>query len=282
MTLIMTLYADVTLTSTYFYTQPDIRLQLLDATASNNPVVLQIPKEKHLFRINAKSFQKKLQKMNITVILPQKKRYITFIKKSPLDTTELSEKIKHFYLQYYKGMRILSVTVWPYAYLESLPENYTFKINPKNIKKSSGTFQLIRPNQHTLLFNYRIDAVLHIPIATHKIKRGESLSTINTTFVARPFSMSKSLPLAASQLQYYSAKHTININDTISQRDVILTPLVKRHDEVNVQMKRGSLLIEFSAKSLSNGALNDIITLEKTDGKRITAKVVGPLRAEMP
>lgn len=275
------LFAGITLKSTYFYSSPTITLQDLDKNALTNPVVLEINKEKSHYRINAKVFQKSLKKQNIDSALPPKHRYISFIKKSPINTEALKNKIKTFYQSRYKTMIIKDVRIWPHTYLEQLPLDYDFNINPKNIKKSSGNFQLKRPHQHSLLFEYQLTAYVNVPVATRIIKRDESLSKINTKLSPKLFATMKSLPLESSQLPYYCAKHTIKVGDVISQRDVTLTPLIKRHDDVNVQMKRGSLLIEFSAKSLSNGALNDMITLEKADGKRVSAKVVGPLRAEM-
>lgn len=275
------LFATLTLKSEYFYTRSVITAYDLDPTLSKETVVLNIKKEKTHLRINAKVFQKSLKKLHITAILPPKHRYISFLKKSPINTSKLQYQLRKFYEMHYKNIKIKTIQVWPHTYLERMPQEYTLTIPKKNAKRSYGVLQVKLSNRELLLFDYTLDATLLQPQATRIIKRGESLSRINTKIRTVLFENLRSQPLNFSQLKYYSAKHTIKIGDLITQRDVALTPLIKRHDDVNVQMRVNNMIIEFSARALNNGALNDMITLEKADGKRIRAKVVGKLRAEM-
>lgn len=276
------LYATIALKNEYFFTNETITANILDANLSSTIIVLKIDKNKTHYRVNAKAFQKKLKKLNIKATLPRKHPYISFIKISPINTAPLVKKLKHYYMQYYENMKIDKIEVWPHTYLAKMPETYSIEMPRNSAKRSSGTLELLLPNRQKILFDYQISAYLMLPVATKLIAREGTLSKFNTKTTPVVFQNMRDKPLNNSQIKFYCAKHTIRIGDIITQKDVALTPLIKRYDDVNVQMRHGALVIEFSAQALSNGGLNDMITLEKSDGKRVRAKVIGKSRAQMP
>jgi flagella basal body P-ring formation protein FlgA len=48
-----------------------------------------------------------------------------------------------------------------------------------------------------------------------------------------------------------------------------------------VSLYGDNMAITFSAKALQDGKVNDIIKVQKSDGKRLKVKVIGKNRAEM-
>ena len=64
-------------------------------------------------------------------------------------------------------------------------------------------------------------------------------------------------------------------------RDVELLNVVKRGSYVSASLKDVSINITFSAKALQNGKLRDIITIQKNNGQKLQAKVIGKNRVEI-
>ncbi|MDQ1297897.1 MAG: flagellar basal body P-ring formation protein FlgA, partial [Campylobacterota bacterium] len=58
-------------------------------------------------------------------------------------------------------------------------------------------------------------------------------------------------------------------------------PIVLKGAKVSVQVQNESVIVEFIATATQEGALYDIITIEKSDKKRAKAKVIGENRVEL-
>ena len=57
--------------------------------------------------------------------------------------------------------------------------------------------------------------------------------------------------------------------------------MVLRGSKVNVIIQNGSVIVEFIATATQEGKLYDIITIEKADGKRSRAKIIGENKVEL-
>ena len=67
----------------------------------------------------------------------------------------------------------------------------------------------------------------------------------------------------------------------ITSRDVTGLYLVKRGESVNVTLKSSGIDISFSAKALTSGRAGDMISVLRSEGKKIKVRVIGKNRAEM-
>ena len=76
-------------------------------------------------------------------------------------------------------------------------------------------------------------------------------------------------------------KHHIKQNSIITMRDVEALNIVRKNSNVSVSLSSEGISITFSAKALQDGKLNDIITIQKQNKKRLKAKVVGKNRVEI-
>ncbi len=69
--------------------------------------------------------------------------------------------------------------------------------------------------------------------------------------------------------------------DVIEARFVEPMPMVLREGSVTVTLTEGNVLIQFHAIALQDGAFHDIISIQKPDGTRLKAKVVGENKVEI-
>jgi flagella basal body P-ring formation protein FlgA len=67
----------------------------------------------------------------------------------------------------------------------------------------------------------------------------------------------------------------------LTLRNIETIPLVLKNTPVTVELQNGAVIIEFEATATQEGLLYDIITIQKNDGKRAKAKVIGENRVEL-
>ena len=51
--------------------------------------------------------------------------------------------------------------------------------------------------------------------------------------------------------------------------------IIRRNSTVSASLENENIFINFTAKALQDGKLNDIITIQKSDGKKFKAIVIG-------
>ncbi len=232
------------------------------------------------FRIRSSEIVQRFKEHNLS-IESGAVRYVNFIKKSPIQTTSLEQLIVERYYRFYNNLHVNHVQVTPRSYLKEMPSEYQLLFSDKNLYHAEGIFSIKTPEKKRLFFNYRIDATLDVYMPRRPLKRKEALTPLNTVKKQIQFERLRALPLEQVNTKAYRLKRSMKPGQIITRRDIELYPIVKRGSSVVVEFKSGSVILQFSAIASQDGAKNDIITIQKKDGRRIKARVIAAGRVEI-
>ncbi len=257
----------------YLVEGSDINLSVITKDTKNDIKLFSIPKNRYQKRVSVLNILKILQQNGYKDFKKPRFGYITFKRASHIDTTKLKEKIKNYFLNHYPDMVINNVTVTPRGYIEKMPKEYILKMQPKSFLKSSGICSVKLPSKRMLFFDYYVDGGLKVYKSNKIIKKGQSIDFRNIKAVFVRFDRFFAKPVL--EINSLQAKHNIPKNRVITLRDVESLDLVHKRDTVNVIYNKNGIEIDFSAKSLQNGKLGDIITVVNSKKKRLRVKVIG-------
>ncbi len=264
----------------YFFTSHNITAKFLLKDSNNITQIFTIDKNKTHYKISSKKLLILLSKKGILVKKP-KFSYITFNKKSPINTSSLKNRLKEFYTQNLESIEIHNINIHPRVYIDALPLHFSFHINSKNFKHASSTFYITTQKKKRIFFDYTIDASLHVIKSQHILERKEGLNAFNTKKSRIKFTKIRSKPLVHVRKNAYALKHKIKENEVIYMRDVRAFPIIKKGSRVIMYIKEGTLELQSSATAIQDGVLYDMITIEKNDGSRLKAKVIGINKVQM-
>ncbi|MEA3522645.1 MAG: flagellar basal body P-ring formation chaperone FlgA [Campylobacterota bacterium] len=242
--------------------------------------LISITPKKMTHRLKAKKLIKIFKKHSITVT--SQASVITFKRAFNFDMTPLHVRLKKYYKTHYPSMTITALHVRPKSYINALPSSYTISIPPKNYHRNYGTFYLKTSDKKKLFFEYTLEANLPVVIAKTTIQRKENISPFNTRTEIIPFKSFQSPPLSKNVLsQRWSAKIRLKEGRVLSRRDIKTTPLVKRNQNIIAVIRTEGLHVELSATAQNDGALYDMITIQKSNGEKLKAQVIGANRVEI-
>ncbi len=268
----VSLHAKEYLKKEYFTPSNDINLSLITHDTKNDRVIYRIERNRYLKRVRTKELLKILRERGYRHF-QAKTSYVTFLKRPALSLKPLKQKLKEYFKKHYTTIKIDSIEIIPKTHIEHLPKNFSFKIRPLALLNSHATFSILTPKKRQIFFEYFLDATLPVYKSKKKIKKSEVLSLQNITKEVIRFDRFRAMPLQNPQA--LQAKHHINPGKIITIRDVERVDLVHRGEFVSVILKESDLEIDFSAKALQAGTLNDIILIQNRRGKKLRARVIG-------
>jgi flagella basal body P-ring formation protein FlgA len=278
--MLVQMYASSDIKSNYYIDSKSVKLKYIVPESNSSVVLFNIRKDKHTKRVSSKRLMKILNshgyKNNI-----KSPRYVNFILKSPIDTSKIKRKVKEYYENKYPDIQINSLSVEPRSYTTSLPDEYIINIRDDDYLQSDGIINIKTPENKKIFFNYNINAMVSVNISKNNIKRGVELSLKNTTKKRVPIDSFRDTPIAELNSTKFEAKHYIPENKIITQRDIQQLSLIKRDAKVVISLVSDNMNISFTAKALQNGKVNDIIKVQKSNGKILKVRVIGKNRAEM-
>lgn len=274
-----TLYAN-TLQQSYFFTSSTIKSSDLHANCSKDFEILRIPDGKTSYRINAQIILKTFE-LNGCQIDSEKTKYVNFTKRSNTDYTQLQEQITTYFLTNYPSMTIQSIQIIPHGYIESLPNNARAVFDKDGYTRNKGVFYVPDNNGVRHYFEYSVDATLEVLHTRQKTSRKEPLTLNNTTLKSIPFTSFRGTPLITLPEKSSRFRSSLKADTIITDRHIEPRPIVLRDSKVSVQVRSDSVIVEFIATAMQEGALYDIITIEKADKKRVRAKIIGDNTVEL-
>ncbi len=273
------LYALEHIKETYYIDSRNINSSLFFKD-KQNILLYTIPKNEHSLRIKKIQLEQLLKDNGFKEFVIDS-RYVYFELKSPINTAKIEDFLKKHYKDRYTQIDIEAVHVQPRSYMETLPKQYSIDIRKRNYLSRDGVISIKDDLNKKYFFNYMIDAKLRVLVTKEKVHRGEELSNKNTAFAYITLDKFRALPLQELNESKYQAKHNMKANSFITVRDIKKLSLVKKDSMVTVWINNTGMSISFSAKALQNGKLNDIITIQKSNGKRLKAKVVAKQKVEV-
>ncbi len=274
------LHSENTLNSNYYIDSKSIRLNTVVPKADSDIILFEIEKGRHSKRISSKELIKILKNQGYSDY-SNRPRYVNFILKSPIDTSRIKRAIKEYYEKEYKFIQINSISVEPRSFMTSLPDEYVVNIDDRDYLKRSGTINIKTSKNKKIFFNYNINATVTVHVSKKNIRKDVELSASNTLTKHVLIDSFKAKPITQVTKGKFQAKHYIPKNKVLTNRDVEQLSVVRRNSNISVSLLTNGMNISFSAKSLQNGKLNDIIKVQKSNGKILKVKVIGKNKAEM-
>ncbi len=269
-----------TLESTYNYKNPTILSVDLIPECPKKFELLKIPEGKTTYRLNAhilvKSYE--LHGCKIDTI---RSPYVNFTKESDIDLPSLRRQLSDLFTLHYPTIHIDRIDIHPRGYIETLPNGAKAIFDQDTHTRSKGTFYVIDEHSVRRYFDFLLQATLPVMHSSEKISRHDVLSAANARMVSIPFTAFKSQPLITFPSEPYRLRIALRENSPILSRHIEPVPIVSKGGKVVAVIKNGAVEMEFSATATQEGSLNDIITIQKSDGKRAKAKIIGDNRVEL-
>jgi len=264
----------------YFFSDPTITSNFIFPEVTKKFEILKIPSDKDQYRIDAQIITKTFELNGITID-SSKTRYVNFMKQSPVDFTPLKVQLEKMLQERYPSIQIEEITITPRGYLPSLSKEVRGIFDDRFYQHAEGTFYIITPQGLRHYLDYKVTATISVLHTTQKITRRERLSGFNTLLKPVLFTQFKDKPLTALPDQPARYRSNLKPGQLLTLRNIETIPLVLKNENVIVEVKSDGVVVEFGATATQEGSLYDIITIQKSDGKRTKAKVIGENRVEL-
>ena len=242
--------------------------------------ILKIPEDKTQYRLNAQIISKTFE-LNGIAVDTGKVRYVNFIQKSPVDFTPLKEQLETLLRGQYPSIRIENITITSRGYLPSLSQKSRGIFDENFFQNSKGTFYVVDEHGVRRYLDYSVRATVNVLHSNQKISRRDRLSGFNTHIKQVPFTSFKDTPLTTLPNEPSRFRSNLKAGQILTLRNIESVPLVLKNEKVIVEVKNDTVIVEFGATATQEGLLYDIITIQKSDGKRVRAKVIGEHRVEL-
>lgn len=242
--------------------------------------ILKIPADREQYRVEGQIIAKTFE-LNGIVIDISKIRYVNFTKHSPVDFTSLKTQLSDILRERYPSIQIEEITITPRGYLSALNKETKGVFDDRFYQHASGTFYILNPQGLRHYLDYSVRATINVLHTTQKITRRERLSGFNTLLKPILFTSFKDKPLTALPDQPSRYRSNLKPGQLLTQRNIETIPFVLKNENVVVVVESDGVIVEFGATATQEGSLYDIITIQKSDGKRAKAKVIGENRVEL-
>lgn len=242
--------------------------------------ILQIPSDKTQYRINAQVIAKTFELNGFTLDI-SKTRYVNFTRHSPIDLTPIKQQLSNMFREKYPSIRIDEITITPRGYLSYLGKESRGVFDQRFYQNATGTFYILDRDGLRHYLDYTIIASIGVLHTNQKVLRKENLSGANTILKTIPFQSFRDTPLTFIPDHPSRFRSSLKASQLLTVRNIEEIPLVLKNAQVTVEVQNESVIVEFGATATQEGALYDIITIQKNDGKRVKAKVIGENRVEL-
>ena len=264
----------------YTFTEPKIYSSDLVSGCPKRFEILQIPDAKTTYRINAQIIAKTYE-LNGCHIDLGKVRYVNFTKESALDVTPLKQQLTNVFISAYPTMNIQTLNIFPRGFIESIPQDSKAVFDRDITDRNDGTFYVLDKSGVRHYFDFSLEASLSVLHSSQKINRNDVLTSTNSSLKMISFTQFRGKPISSLPDDRQRFRRSLRENTPIVDRYLEPLPIVLKGSKVSVQVENGSVIVEFIATATQEGALYDIITIEKSDKKRAKAKVIGENRVEL-
>lgn len=264
----------------YTFKDPKIYSSDLISGCPKHFEILQIPDGKSTYRINAQIIAKTYE-LNGCSIDVGKVRYVNFTKETALDVTPLKQQLMDAFISAYPTINVQRINLFPRGFIEVIPKNAKAVFEPDITDRNDGTFYVLDENGVRRYFDFTLEASLSVLHSSQKINRNDVLTSTNSSLKVIQFTQFRGKPLSSLPNERQRLRRSLRENIPIVDRHLEPLPIVLKGSKVNVQVQNDAVIVEFIATATQEGALYDIITIEKSDKKRAKAKVIGENRVEL-
>ena len=194
---------------------------------------------------------------------------------SAINLEPIIKQIKSYYQSYYPDITIDKVILKSNGYIKKLPKTYSLNFKPKAYLYHRSTLQLSSGKAaQRYFFSYTLHARIKLFKARHNINRGKILAQLDIIPKEETFKRLKALPLKGLNRGQFRLKKRLAKGKILYTQDIEELPYVLKDKTVNVRLVSGKVHLEFQAVSLEDGHIGQYVSIKKTDGKKLKAKVI--------
>lgn len=194
---------------------------------------------------------------------------------SHVDMEPVEQKVRAYYHGYFPDMNIEKVLLETSSFMQELPQEYTLVFKNNAYLYNHSSFKILSADSAERFFvRYKIQAKIKLFKARHNINRGKILTPKDLVSAQTEFKRLKGFPLVAMPEQQVRLKKRIAEGKILYQHDIEPLPSVLKDKPVNVRFISGKVHLEFQATSLDDAGIGEYVYIEKSDGKKLKAKVV--------
>lgn len=269
-----------TLQQNYFYSNSTVYSTDLFPDIQKKFEIIKIPDDKTQYRINAQIIAKTFE-LNGVPIDTENVRYVNFTQLSPVDFTPLKTQLESLLSAQYPSIRIEEITITPRGYLNSLPKKAHGTFDEHLFHNAKGTFYVIDESGTRHYLDYTVRATINVLHTNQKVSMRDPLNGFNTLIKQIPFGSFRDTPLTTLPNEPSRFRSNLKAGQPLTIRNIETVPPVLRNEKVIVEVQNDAVIVEFGAVATQEGQLYDIITIQKNDGSRAKAKVIGEHRVEL-
>lgn len=269
-----------TLQENYAYTNPTVYSNDLFPELQKKFEVLKIPDEKTQYRINAQIIAKTFELNGVQIDMANV-RYVNFTQLSPVDFTPLKSQLESLLCAQYPSIRIEEIIISPRGYLKSLPKKVRGVFDEHFFQTNKGTFYIIDESGTRHYLDYTVRATINVLHTNQKVSMRDPLNGFNILIKQVPFASFRDTPLTLLPDEPSRFRSNLKAGQLLTVRNIEKIPPVLKNEKVIVEVKSDAVVVEFGAVATQEGQLYDIITIQKNDGSRVKAKVIGEHRVEL-
>ncbi len=203
-------------------------------------------------------------------------RGIVHVKRaSHVDMGPIVQAVKAYYHKYFPDMKIEKVLLDTSSFIQKLPKHYTLEFKTNAYLYNHSSFKILSNDSLERFFvRYKIQAKMKLFKARHNINRGKILTPKDLVSVETEFKRFKGFPLISLTQQQIRIKKRLAEGKILYQHDTEPLPSVLKDKPVNVRFISGKVHLEFQAICLEDAAIGEYVYIEKSDGKKLKAKVI--------
>lgn len=262
------------LESVYYVKDREVISSVVTGDEKNTFTILRIDEGDYLKKIKAKELEELLNKHGYREFAA-KNSYVSFILKSPIDTSYIKQRLIERYEKEYRFIDIKEIVLEPRSYMQSLPDEYEVEIKKREHLSKEGVISIETPQKKKYFFDYYLKAYIIVYESKKSIKKGTKISPAHYIKKSVLLDDYRAKPLQDMETLTLQAKRQIPKARVMTVLDVEELDVVKRGSVINVSMKNGNMIINFTAEALKDAKVNDIISVKNSNGKIFKAKVTG-------
>jgi len=262
------------LNSEYSIAGLDFNASTIDPQISNDFIIYRFDQNRHKKTFTSSRLLKTFKEQGLQ--LEDNSRGIVHVQRtSNIDLEPVIQKLKAYYHSYFPYMYIEKVSLDTSSFIEELPQDYTLIFKPNAYLYNHSSFKILSEDSKERFFiRYEIQAKMKLFKARHNINRGKILTPKDLLSTQTKFKRLKGLPLLSLTQQQIRVKKRLAQGKILYQHDVEPLPSVLKDKPVNVRFISGTVHLEFQAISLDDAGIGEYVYIQKSDGKKLKAKVI--------
>lgn len=246
----------------------------IDPQISHDFVLYRFDQNRHKKTFTSSRLLQRLEKQGMQI--EDASRGIIHVQRSSnVDMEPLIAKVKAYYRNYFPDMHIEKVSLVTSSFIQKMPQQYTLVFKPNAYLYNHSSFKILSGESKKRFFiRYEIQAKMKLFKARHNINRGKILTLKDLVSVQTEFKRLKGMPLTSMMQQQVRVKKRLAEGKILYQHDIEPLPSVLKDKPVNVRLISGKVHLEFQATCLDDAVIGEYVYIERSDGKKLRAKVI--------